>query len=629
MDREERSLNSEHPVIRSTSDSSAPGAFSDVNLRHWFILLAITIFALTPRIYGSQTMGWGWDEPGSFTLVNFDEAASCRHVIAKSSAYVKHVGWVTIGVARLFNLGPTNDLYDYPDGYFLQKKDQTITQTKSARLHNAKIKSYCHSPGYLSVARGYSAILGGLTVFLCGVLGFLLIPGSPAIGLGAAFLLAVSGFHAGQSLMATLDAPTVFFIYTLLTVSIYLYRLGRGWSWWLMPLLLYLAITTKGWPFATLILAAYLPATTWRFILHGFSMARFVATILSAGVLLGLLTNTDSAVLPWAIACLALYCSLVPWTLIRRPMIILWLGLPTVLLILFYLGHLDSFLTRHFSGSLLFHNDHGAGFAVIGSHKVMRNLINVPLSMLMGLGLLAALCVPIGVKVILRRTSDLRVWLFMLPLAAYLVFLLFIMTTTYYRHYLVLIPLAAIIASVGFWSLTPANNRWFQAAFFTWPLMLGFDIWIDYLEDPRRDSRQWYEEAKPERVFMSFYSTPPQRYMRAHRIFHPEYARGAGTILRQGQYLILSENWYDTAFPNELNGPIVDDLTKLPVTKPEYARFYRDALSGRIPYLTTERHFKVQNFMPEAVFHKTLYGTFQVFVGDIVVLRVAPAKSAK
>jgi hypothetical protein len=41
-------------------------------------LVALFVLALLPRLYSAQTLGWDWDYPGSFTLVNFDEAGSCR-----------------------------------------------------------------------------------------------------------------------------------------------------------------------------------------------------------------------------------------------------------------------------------------------------------------------------------------------------------------------------------------------------------------------------------------------------------------------------------------------------------------------------------------------------------------------
>ena len=90
-----------------------------------------------------------------------------------------------------------------------------------------------------------------------------------------------------------------------------------------------------------------------------------------------------------------------------------------------------------------------------------------------------------------------------------------------------------------------------------------------------------------------------------------------GKVLRQAQYLILSENWYATAFANELNGPLTGVPGRLIKTKPEYARFYRDVLGGRHPLLTAERAIELSNFMPELMLHRALYGSFQLFVGDI------------
>ncbi|MEP1594577.1 MAG: hypothetical protein ABJK20_08395, partial [Halieaceae bacterium] len=58
-------------------------------------------------------------------------------------------------------------------------------------------------------------------------------------------------------------------------------------------------------------------------------------------------------------------------------------------------------------------------------------------------------------------------------------------------------------------------------------------------------------------------------------------------------------------------------------TRPEYALFYRQALSGDSAYLHAETALDVSNFMPELLLHKYAYGTFQTFVGDIKILRVA------
>ena len=198
--------------------------FARISYLHWYLLAVITLCALLPRIYGSQTMGWDWDQPGSFTLVNFDEASSCRIVIGHPKGFERHVGWLTLAIANFLDSGPPTELYNYPEGYFLEAEERTFQQGRAALSHQSKIKAYCHSPSYLKIARAYSAVLGGLTAFLCAVLAFLLIPESPRVGLTAAFLVAASGFHAGQSLMSTQDSPSVFFIYLLITGALSLYR---------------------------------------------------------------------------------------------------------------------------------------------------------------------------------------------------------------------------------------------------------------------------------------------------------------------------------------------------------------------------------------------------------------------
>ena len=57
-------------------------------------------------------------------------------------------------------------------------------------------------------------------------------------------------------------------------------------------------------------------------------------------------------------------------------------------------------------------------------------------------------------------------------------------------------------------------------------------------------------------------------------------------------------------------------------TTPEYANFYRKALAGRHSNLVLEESIDVSNYMPELLLHRWLYGTFQLFVGDIRIFRV-------
>ena len=203
---------------------------------------------------------------------------------------------------------------------------------------------------------------------------------------------------------------------------------------------------------------------------------------------------------------------------------------------------------------------------------------------------------------------------------------MFIAPVTYYRHYLVLTPAAALIASYGLWSSSLPARRWFLPLFlplfFVWPALLALDIEFDYLRDPRIELRDWYAANPQHRVFVSYYVSPPPSAMPRSKLFSPEYALGGAQQLKYASYLILSENWYDTAFANELNGPVVSIPERLIKTRPEYAKFFRDTLAGRHPMLVLERAINVHNFMPELRIHKWLYGTFQMFVGDIKIYKV-------
>ena len=161
-----------------------------------------------------------------------------------------------------------------------------------------------------------------------------------------------------------------------------------------------------------------------------------------------------------------------------------------------------------------------------------------------------------------------------------------------------------------------------MALFFLWPALLAVDLVGDYHSDPRIELRQWYREHPAAQVFFSYYVSPPPAALEGSQLFTPEYAAGDAGRMRQAQYLILSENWYDTAFANELNGPLINDPARLIKTRPEYTRFYRDALANRHPHLVQEELIAVNNFMPELVLHRHLYGTFQLFVGDLRIFRV-------
>ena len=557
----------------------------------WPYFLMLFLLALLPRLYSAQTVGWGWDSPDSFTLINYDEAGSCRAAL-QGFEYSTFIGMQTIAIADAFGFGPPSGIVG----------------------DAAAVKQYCHSPQHILLARSYSAVLGALTVVALAILSLQLLPEKPKVAWTAGLLLAVSGFHISESHSGTVDAASVFFIYSFLAWMVWCVRSQRGLVLALSPLLLAAAIWTKYWVFAAFAYFALLPKTLWQFVSGGIDARSLFILALASCVLFALSTNSafqQARLYPL----LALFYLLVPWQAIRRPMIAFWLLLPLLAVALNQVPLFAAYTT----GSL--ESRFGAGYGAIGWYKWLRNLINVPVVLLLGLGLPACLFMPFGVRAIIADKKNLRPWLCLFPILVFALFMAFLAPVTYYRHYLALIPAAALLSAIGFWHSGLSRRPLLVGLFFLWPTLLAIDLELDYHHDPRIALRDWYEENQPERVFHSFYVNPPAGRA-AHRLFSPEFAQGDAAMLRQAQYLILSENWYDTAFPNELNGAITNRLDRLIKTRPDYALFYRQALSGSYPALRMEAELDVSNFMPELVLHKLAYGTFQTFVGDLKILRV-------
>jgi hypothetical protein len=558
----------------------------------WPYLVGLFLLALLPRLYSAQTVGWGWDAPRSFTLVNFDEAGSCRAAL-QGFDYSTFIGGQTIAIADLLGVGPA----------------------QGTSGDASTVKRYCHSPQHILIARTYSAVLGALTVVVLALLSLQLLPAEPKVAWTAALLLAFSGFHISESHSGTVDAASVFFIYAFLLWLVVSVRKRSGVALVLSPLLLVAAVWTKYWVFAVFSYVGWLPKSLWQFVSDGVKPRSLVVLILAVCVLFGLVTNSafqQARLYPL----LALFYLLVPWQSIRRPMIAFWLLLP---LLAYGLTQVDLF-AAYTTGSMA--GRFGADYGAIGWNKWPRNLINVPVVLIIGLGLPACLFLPTGLRAVIAERESVRLWLCLLPLLVFALFMAFLAPVTYYRHYLALIPVAALLAALGFWrSAAWAGRPVFLSLFLLWPALLAVDIELDYHRDPRIDLRQWYDDKQPERIFHSFYVNPPAQGA-AHQLFRPEYASGDAAVLRQAQYLILSENWYDTAFANELNGPLTGNLDRLIKTRPDYALFYREALSGSHPSLQIEEAIDVHNFMPELVLHKVFYGTFQTFVGDIKIMRI-------
>jgi hypothetical protein len=549
-------------------------------------LAGLFLLALLPRLYSSQTVGWDWDYPGSFTLVNFDEAGSCRAALG-GFEYSTFIGRQTIAIADYLGMGP----------------DASVAGNAAAA------KTYCHSAGHLRIARALSALTGALTVVMVSLITLMLLPSHPTAAWTAGALVALSGFHISESHSGTVDAPSVFFIYTFLAVMVYAVSRQRRWVLVASPLLLVPAVCTKYWVFALLAYVAAVPPRVWRYLSHGMSPRRVALIIVATAALFGMLSNSEFQQ-TWLYPLLLAWYLLIPWRRVQRPLVVFWLLLPLVAVLLFQVGIVASYTTGQ------------PVYAAIGWNKCLRNLSNLPVILLLGLGLPACLFIPAGIRAIAASGVAVRAWWCLTPVLVFALYMAFLSPITYYRHYLPLIPAAAILAACGLHTTRWPGRRWFMILFFAWPALLALDLVSDYHTDPRIALRQWYAGHSDARVFASYYVNPPSGQRRNSPLFRPEYAFGDAAILRRAQYLILSENWFDTAFANELNGPLVDDLQRLVKTRPEYVQFYRDALAGRHPNLTLEQAIDVNNFMPELVLHKYLYGTFQLFVGDIRIFRV-------
>jgi hypothetical protein len=590
-------------VSRPTELSERAAPASPWQRRNALWLLLVFLLALAPRLYSALTVGWHWDGPGSFTLVNFDEGGSCRAALDGFS-YSPFVGHQTLAIARALGQGPPADI---------------------AGRHNT-VKAYCHGPEHIRVARVYSALTGALTAVLLGVIGLQLLPAQPAVGLTAGALLALSGFHLSESHSGTVDAPSVFFIYLFFAVMVFAALGRRPAARWSSPLFLVAAVWTKYWVFALFSYLALCSRRVWDGLGRGWTPGRLLLAVLGAVVVAGCVTNRDFPAAGYPL--LALFYLLVPWRGIARWSIPLWLLLPP-LAWLATQPELIAEYTRGGPGSRF-----GAGYGAIGWHKWLRNLLNLPVVLVLGLGLPAALCLVPGLRALWRALSagggPVRGWLCLAPVAVFALFALVLMPVTYYRHYLPLLPAAALLAALGYWSLLgPRRGRRWLLPFLAWPALLALDVELDYHRDPRIALRDWYAERRPQRVLATYYVSPPASTLGGHAIFDPRYAAGDGHLLRQAQYLLLSENWYDTAFANELNGPLVNDLDKLVKTTPERATFYRRALAGEVPALALERVLPVRNFMPELWLHKRWYGTFQLFVGDIRIYRIRGTREGR
>lgn len=576
-----------------TDFSPAPGTLPTSSLtpaRFAVVLAGIVLAAVVLRALPALDYGQDWYGRGTFTLVNFDEGGSCRAALG-GFPYSPLAGVQTLALAALGGHEAPTEAYADP------------------RI----AKAFCHSEGHLIAARLYSAILGGLTVGVVALLSLQLFPRRRGLALGAAALLGLSGWHISESMVGTVDAPSTFFIYLFLLLAVLALRRG-GVAWPGAAAALVFAVGTKYWVFALVALAALVPTPAYRRVLAGLGVRRGALLLGTYALLFGLVSNPAAGpLLRWLLP--LGWLALVPWQRLSIAGRICLFAAPWLAPLAMYYEPFVAYASGYPEGR--FGTDYGA----IGWHRPLRNLLNLPAVLVVGLGLPAFGLLVRGVGVLaLERNRD-RAWLALLPLLAFALYMAFLAPVTYYRHYLPLLPAAALLAALGACSL-----GWRPALLWSlvlvWQALLAWDLVSDYRYDPRRSLASWYAQHQPQRVLNSYYVNPPPASAAVHRLFRVPYA--SDQRLAWADTVILSENWYDTAFANELNGPLVADTQHLIKTTPEAAAFYRAALAREHPRLEHLATLRAPTFMPELQAHHFFYGSFTQFVGDLQLFRVRP-----
>lgn len=441
-------------------------------------------------------------------------------------------------------------------------------------------RQFCHSQASLVVHRVYSAVTGALTVVLLGVLALLMWPDRPQIAWTACALLGLSNLHVAHSHFGTVDAPQLFFI-GLLTVALgYAIVFERRWPLWISPLLLIAAIWTKSNIFTVFAFVPLLPDLKLGKYWKEYTM------VLVGLFFLWSLTGGQETIV----------------SVVKHRSGLLWGG-----------------ETSRF----------GTGYGHIGTwRRWIRNGINLPVVHIVGIGLPAFLAAVYGLKKAFKTRSEKpaewRLWLLQLPAVVYFFYMLLIAPPTYYRYYLPLFPTVALLAAYGFWESRWASNKGLVALFLFYPALLTLDSEYNYSHDPRRELAGWLDETpkgRDKRLLTTYYVLGPSK-MEAAR-FSPElYEQYGANYLRRADYLVLSESWYDTAFSNELNGPFGWKPEWTIKTTPLAVRTYRRILAGEEPALELERAITLKHFTPEMLVHRWCYGSFPLFVSDLMIYRV-------
>ena len=332
------------------------------------VVAALFVLALGLRVEPAVEYGRDWHGAGSFTLVNFDEGGSCRAAL-EGFSYTPFVGWQTQMLASLTREGPPGEI----------------------RGDARAVKAWCHGATHISVARLYSAVCGALTVVVLLLLAWQLAPATPAVGVGAAALLALSGWHISESMVGTVDAASTFFIYGFLCAGVWAARRG-GLRWVLAALLLLPALWAKYWVFALLSLAVLVPAAWWSRLLEGVSGRRLVLLATAYAALFGLVTNPALApTARWLVP--MLFWFLVPWRQLPAPGRALFALAPFLAPLALQVDLFVAFTSGGLDGRF------GTGYGAIGWHKWLRNGINLPVVLGVGVGIPGLFFALLGLRI--------------------------------------------------------------------------------------------------------------------------------------------------------------------------------------------------------------------------------------
>jgi len=451
---------------------------------------------------------------------------------------------------------------------------------KPEHMGDPQWRQFCHSRASIIVHRVYSAVTGALTVVLLGVLALLMWPDRPQIAWTASALLGLSNLHVAHSHFGTVDAPQLFFVELLIVALAYAIVRKRSWPLWISPLLLIAAVWTKWYVFAVFAFLPVLPdlklGKNWQLYTMG---------------LLGVLFLFFAVVRQEAIEAVFKQFTNLSWGVEKFKF--------------------------------------GTGYGHIGTwRRWIRNAINLPVVHIVGIGLPAFIAAVYGLrkalKTRLENPAEWRLWLLQAPAVAYFFYMLLLAPPTYYRYYLPLFPTVVLLAAYGFWQSRWASNKLLLTLFLLYPALLTLDSEYNYSHDPRRELAGWLDatpKGRDSRLLTTYYVLGPSG-MKAQSFKPKLYQQYGAKYLRGADFLILNESWYDTAFSSELNGPFGWNPEWAIKTTPVAARTYRRILAGEEPALELEKAFTLKHFTPEMLLHRWCYGSFPLFVSDLMIYRV-------